>query len=75
MPVERRLHDPALHAAPAPVDEAHFAEAAPGGGVDVLADDRRDVARRERVEIQRILDRDADGLVYSRGPSSTCCVQ
>jgi len=47
-------------------------------GVEVFRDDRGDVARRERVQIERILDRDADRLVvecYSRGPPITCSFQ
>jgi len=46
------------------------------GGFQIVRDDRGNVARREGVKIQRILDRDADGLVvYSRGPPSTCSFQ
>jgi len=44
-------------------------------GVEVVRDDRSDVARRESVKIERILDRDADRLVYSRGPPITCSFQ
>jgi hypothetical protein len=47
-------------------------------GVEVFGDDRGDVARCERVQIERILDRDADRLVverYSRGPPITCSFQ
>jgi hypothetical protein len=45
-------------------------------GFEVVRDDRGDVARREGVKIERILDRDADGLVvYSRGPPITCSFQ
>jgi len=72
---DHRLDDPPLDTNAPAVDESDLAEPPREGCLQVLVDDRRDVARRERVEIQRILDRDADGLVYSRGPSSTCCVQ
>jgi hypothetical protein len=47
-------------------------------GVQVFGDDRSDVARRERVQVQRVLDRDVDRLVverYSRGPPITCSFQ
>ena len=60
MPVERRLHDPALHTSSAPVDDAHLAEPRTRGGGHVLVDDRRDVARRERVQIELGLDWDVD---------------
>ncbi len=56
MAIERRLHDAALHAASAAVDEPHFVEAGGGRGRHVLVDDRRDVARRERVKIEFSLD-------------------
>jgi hypothetical protein len=67
MPGEERLDDRALDADPAPVDQAHLGEAVRAGGVQVLVDDGRDVAGRERVEVERILDRDADGLVGAQG--------
>jgi hypothetical protein len=73
---EQRLHDPALDADPATVDQPHLEESPLVGGFEIVRDDRRDVARREGVKIERILDRDADGLVvYSRGPPSTCSFQ
>src|SRR5260221_5032856 len=62
MAIERRLHDAALHASPAAVDDAHFVEAGGPGGVDVLGDDRRDVARRECMQIDLALDRQVDGI-------------
>ena len=57
MAFERLLHDAALHAAAASVNEPNLAQ--PGGVclVDVLVDDRRDIARRKRVEIERAFDR------------------
>jgi len=57
------------------VDQPDLAEPSRGGGLEILVDDGGNVARGEGVQIQRILDRDADGLVYSRGPSITCCFQ
>jgi hypothetical protein len=57
MALERLLDDATLNAFAAPMDEADFPEARLVGGVHVLFDDRRDVARREGVEIERILDR------------------
>jgi hypothetical protein len=76
MPREQRLHDPALYADPPAVDQPHLDESPGVGGFEVVRDDRGDVARREGVKIERILDRDADGLVvYSRGPPITCSFQ
>ena len=57
MPFERLLHDAALHAAPAPVDQPYLPQAGRVRLVDVLIDDRRDIARRKRVEIERAFDR------------------
>ena len=75
MGVEQGPDERALHADAAAVDQPDLTEPARGSRLEILVDDRGNVARRERVEIQRILDRDADGLVYSRGPSMTCCCQ
>jgi len=61
MALERRLNDPALHAAPAAVDQPHFAQALFRCRVDIVRDDVGDVARRERMQIQLALDRNADG--------------
>jgi hypothetical protein len=57
MPLERLLDDGALDAATAPVDQAHLAEPSGVSGCDVLLDDRADVARRERMQIEHVLDR------------------
>jgi hypothetical protein len=57
MPFERLLHDAALHAAAAPVNEPYLAQAGGVCLVDVLLDDRRDIGRRKRVEIERAFDR------------------
>jgi hypothetical protein len=40
------------------MNESHFAQARFVRGGDVLLDDRRDVTRRERVEIDRVFDGD-----------------
>ena len=76
MPGQQRLHDAALHADTAAVDQPDLGESPGVGRFQVVRDDRGDVARREGVKIERILDRDADGLVvYSRGPPITCSFQ
>jgi hypothetical protein len=73
---EDGLHDLTLDADPAAVDQPHLDEPLGLGGLQIVADDRGDVPRCEGVKVQRILDRDADGLVvYSRGPPSTCSFQ
>lgn len=76
MPREDGLHDLPLDPDPAAVDQPHLDESPGLRGFQIVGDDRGDVSRRERVQVQRILDRDADGLlVYSRGPPSTCSFQ
>ena len=74
---EDALDDLALHADPPAVDQANLDEAAGLSGVQIFRDDRRHVARRERVQVECVFDRDADRLIlyYSRGPPSTCSFQ
>jgi hypothetical protein len=75
---ENGLHDLSLNADAATVDQPHLGESSGVCGVQVFGDDRGHVARRERVQIERVLDRDADRLVverYSRGPPITCSFQ
>jgi hypothetical protein len=59
MVLERLLDDPALNTFAASVNQPHFAKAGFMRGADVLDDDRRHVARRERVEIDRVFDRNS----------------
>ena len=53
MPFECLLHDAALHTRAAPVDEPHLAQADGMCLVEVLFDNRRNVARRESVKVER----------------------
>jgi hypothetical protein len=57
------LHNASLYAATAAVHETHLVQPGGGRGVDVRLDDRGNVARRERVEIQLRPDRNADRTV------------
>jgi hypothetical protein len=78
MPGEDSVHDLPLNADASTVDQPHLGEPLGLSGVEILGDDRSHVARGKGVKVQRILDRDADGLVlarYSRGPPSTCSFQ
>jgi len=59
---ERGLHDAALHAATAAMDDANFFQAGGSGGIDVFTNDRGHIARREGVQIELVLDRNTDGL-------------
>jgi len=59
MPIECGLHDAALHAASTAVHEANAHESCLRRRLDIFIDDRRDIARRERVQIQLTLDRKA----------------
>ncbi len=53
---ENRLHDPALHAQAAPMNEAHVINTVAKTLADVLFDNAWDVLRRERVQVHRIFD-------------------
>ena len=65
MPLERLLHDPALDPLAASVYKADFAQARCMGRIHVLFDDRLDIPRRERVQIQVIFNRNAVGHIKS----------
>src|SRR5229473_1551330 len=52
---EQRLDDRALDARTPAVDQPHLGEAAGVGGLEVLRDDRGNVAGRERVKVERVL--------------------
>ena len=72
---ERLDHRP-LNPSAAPVDQSHLAEAAGARGPKILIHDRRDVPRREGVEVEGIFDREIDEVVhYSRGPAMRCFCQ
>jgi hypothetical protein len=66
MALERGLNDPALHAAAAAVHESNFAPARFRGRIDVVGDDPRNIARRERVQIDLAFDRDSQSIVHFR---------
>lgn len=53
---EERVHDGALHAAPASMDESDFSEALLLRGPEILVNDRRDVAGQEGVEVELRVD-------------------
>ena len=57
-PLQHRLNNPALHAAPAAVHDADFDKARLDGRGDVLLDNGRNIRRRERMQIDLALDRD-----------------
>jgi hypothetical protein len=63
VPGEQSLDRRALGAGTAPVDQADLAKTPRVGRVQVVVDHRADVSWRERVEVERILDGDLDGLV------------
>lgn len=64
MPVERLLHDRPLHAAAAAMDEADLSKSRCVRRVDVLLDDRRNIARCKRVQIELRLDRHALDIIW-----------
>src|SRR5438552_8230575 len=55
-----------LHAPAAAVDQPDLAEARLQGGFEVGLHDRRDLARREGVQVERVLDRYDDGAAHGR---------
>lgn len=61
VPIEDRVHDAPLNAAAAAVDQPHFGEPAPVRRMQVLGDDRGNVARREGVQVEFGIDRDDVG--------------
>ncbi len=62
MTFECGLDDAALDPAAATVDDPHVAESSRHGRIDVLLDNRRDLARRKAVEIQFSLDGNTHGI-------------
>jgi hypothetical protein len=59
MPLERLLDDATLHTLAAAMDQANLAQPCSVRRVDVLLDNGCDVARRERMQVERPLDRNA----------------
>lgn len=57
--VQDLLHDSPLDPAAPAVDQAYLPEAGLGRHRDVFVDDRGDLARMERMQVERILERDA----------------
>jgi len=58
MLLERGLNDSALHSSTTSVDESHFPQTRLVRRIHVLFNNRFDVLRAERMEIDRILNRD-----------------
>ena len=63
------MDDRALDADAAAVDQADLTEAAFVSRPKVLLDHRRDVARGERVQVERVIDRKRNRLVFDSAPS------
>jgi hypothetical protein len=61
MPLECLLNDASLNALAAAVNQPDLAKSGFVCRVDVLLDNGRDVARRERVKVEVVFDRDAVG--------------
>src|SRR5580765_5118338 len=59
---EQALDDRPLDTHPPPVDQAHLREASLRRLGQILFDDGRDVAGRERVQVESVLDRQDDGI-------------
>jgi len=67
MLIQKPLNDTALDAESTSVNQTNFAETSSIGRAEVLVDDRWDIARVERVEVETILHWEADGLVVCPG--------
>ena len=63
MPVERLLDDAALHSCSSSVDDAHFAKTGSVSLGQVLCDDRGDITRCERVQVEHSVDRNPDRVL------------
>lgn len=63
MAFEQRLHDAALHAPPAAVDEPDFRQSCVARGLQVLVDDGGNVRGPECVQIELAGDGNGDGFV------------
>jgi hypothetical protein len=74
---EHGADDRPLHATTASVDEADLAEAPGVNRFQIVGDDGRDVGRSEGMQVERILDRDGNGLgrLYSFSPPPMCSCQ
>jgi hypothetical protein len=64
MPLERGLDDAALHTASAAVNEPHLPQARASRRLQVVTDDRRNVARRERVKVDLRADREDVRIIH-----------
>ena len=64
MAFERPLHDAALYAGAPAVDETDFSQPRCVSRVDVFFDDRRNVARREGMKVERGFNRDANRVLF-----------
>ena len=62
MTLERSLDDAALNPASAAVNEPHFSKPCLRGGGHILLDDRRNIRRRERVQVELALDWNRYGI-------------
>ena len=64
---EHRLDDPALDALAAAVNQSNLAQTRLVRGAYVFLDHGRDIARRERVQVERSIDRNLMGVVSQPG--------
>ena len=74
MAFEGALDDAALYAYPSTVYQPDFAQAGRMSFLDVLFNDRGDVAGLEGVEVELCFDRDADRLVHGQASDSKTAV-
>ena len=64
MSFEHSLHNASLYAGAPPVDETDFAQPGRVSRVDVFFDHGRNVARHERMKVERTFNRDAKRVLF-----------
>lgn len=65
VPLEGLLHDATLHAHSAAMNDPHFTKSCRMRLVDVLFDDRGDIARREGMQVELAFNGDSQRLALS----------
>jgi hypothetical protein len=59
---QQALHSRALHALAAPVNQPHQRPSGCVSGMQIFVDDRDDIARQKRVEVDRLFNGKANGF-------------
>ena len=68
VPLERGLDDAALNPRAASVDQADGCYSGSRGGIDVLGHHGKNIARRERMEVELVFDRNSHRVGHGTTP-------